>query len=369
MALPTLAQNYHLVSNQTVTGDSNLDSGGPSGACNSTRDRRDLLLALKNQLIAAGTSNIGPGGFGAVTAWSVYYSCGGNGGGSLTAGTAGDTVDRWSINTDLVFNTSGNAHSWIVLEQDGISTDFQICIDLQQGSNADDGAEIEIWVSPSAKFTGGSTTARPTATDELMLRANANSDGWSGAATVVARTWKWNMWRAQDGSVTYICYFLNDNPIAFWVFAKPQSPATGWSGTQFVAAVFSPSQSDTANAMTYDEWYDSARLKTYRSDRVSTADSFNETTLYMTADTFGSNPFGQNLTVANDVTGEYAIGTIGLLSTDAGFIGRWGTMYDLYWGQTVLGNPSDNYPSGGSKTWVQFQDLILGWDGSTPVTT
>lgn len=368
MALPTLVKNYELTSNQNVTGDSNLDAGGPSGACNSTRDRRNLLLALKNQLIAAGNSNIGPASGGAVTAWSVSQSCGGNGGGALTVSAS----DNWSINTDLVFNTSGNNHSWIVLKQTGIATNFEICIDLLQGSNSDDGAEIEIYVSPNDTFGSGSagtTSARPTATDELMLADNANSDGWSGVGSVIARTWKWNMWRAEDGSVTYIVYFLADVPLCFWIFATPQSPSSGWDGVDFVAAVQSNGQSDTGNALTYALWYDVANLRTYRADRISTANAFNETSLYMTADTFGGGPFGQELTVANQITGEYALGDIGLLSTDPSFVGKMGTMFDLYWGQDVLGNPADNYPSGGSKTWVQFQDFVFGWDGSTPVTT
>jgi len=368
MTLPTLVKNYHLVSNQNVTGDANLDAGGPSGACNSTRDRRALMLALKDQLIAAEVSNIGPGGFGAVTPWTVTQSCGGNNGGALAANAS----DNWVINTDLVFNTSGNGHAWTVLQQTGIAATFQVCIDLQQSSNAEDGAEIEVWVSQSAGFgslAAGTTSARPTATDELMLVSPAVFDGWAGANTITARTWKWNMWRAEDGSVTYICYFLADVPLCLWVFAKPESPATGWSGTQFVAAVRSNGKTDSGNAMIYEVWYDATGLKTYRADRISTANPYNETNIYMTADTFGGGPFGQELTVANDVTGEYAIGKIGLASVEPGFIGRWGTMYDLYWGQTVLGNPFDTYPSGGTKTWVQFQDFILGWDGSTPVTT
>lgn len=369
MALPTLSQNYELTSNQSITGDADLDPGGPSGACNSTRDRRNLLLAIKNQMIAAGNSNIGPSSGSAVTAWSVYYSCGGNNGGSLAAGTAGDGVDRWDINTDLVFETSGNDHSWIVLEQDGIATNFQICIECQQGGNGDDGAEIEIWVSPSAQFSGGSTSARPTASDELMLRTNTLNDGWSGAATNSARTWKWNMWRAEDGSVTYVLYFLNDVPLAFWIFAQPQSPVSGWSGTQFVAAVFSVSQADTNSVLTIEHWYDADNLRTYRANRISTADPYNLTSMYLTADTFGGQPFTQQLTIANDVSGEYALGTMGIASTDGGFVGRMGTMYDIYWGQDPLGSPVDTFPSGGSKTWVQFGDFVFGWDGSTPVTS
>ena len=372
MALPTLVKNWDTNFNNNVAGDADLDAGGPSGACNSTRDRRQLLLAIKDAMIAAGTSNIGPSSGGATTAWVVEYSCGGSNGAALAAGTAGDNVDRWTINTDLPFNSSGNAHAWMVLSQAGMGG-LEFLIDCQEGSTGDDGAEIQAYISPSAGFTGGTTTVRPTATDESRLADNSGQAGWSGAISAIARTWKWNVWREESGEALYVLYFLADVPIGFWVISKPQSPATSWSGVQYVAMFYANGQSDTNQATNYSDFYDVANLRTYRSDRAflptDTGYTGNITNLYITADTFGFGPFGQELTVANDVTGEYALGAMGIASTEPGFVGKWGSLFDLYWGQNTLGAPFDTYPSGGGKNWAQFRAIVFPWDGSTPVTT
>jgi hypothetical protein len=355
MALPTLVKDYQVIANQTIAGDATIDSG-----TNSHRDRRNLMMAIKNQLVASGTSDVGPTPGGAITPWVVEYSCDGS-----TAGSAGDNVDRWTdANTDLIWNTSGNAHSWMVLSQAGLG--IEICIDLIQNSNSNDGAELIFVVSAGAGFTGGSTTARPTATDELWLR---DTNAWgSGANGGGAHDYVWHMWRSEDGEATALVIHYADNPLGFWYFGAPQSPSSGWSGTQFIATVMGEN-SDTTQVLNPDDFYLAASMRTYRSNRLSTANPYNITTLYLSADTFGGGDFMGEFTVDNDITGEYALGVMGLVSLESNFRGRMGSVFDLYWGQNVLGQPFDTYPSGGAKNWVQFGAFVFPWDGATPVTT
>lgn len=354
MALPTLVKNYEVTTNQTITGDATIDSG-----TNAHRDRRNLLLAIKNQLIASGTSNVGPSSGGAVTAWSVTQSCNGT--------AVNSSGDNWSANTDLQFDTSGNTHSWIVLQQTGVDTNFQLCLDLVQASNSNDGAQLGAYIAPDGYNTDGTTSSRPTpSTTNGELGLRSESLWGSGSNGGGARDFVWDMWRSEDGEVTHIVIWYNNNPTGFWTIAVPQSPSSGWSGIPFVSMVYGL---DDGNQTTnINDWYDSANLRTWRSNRISTANAFNITSLYMSCDTFGGGPISQELTVANDVTGEYALSAIGLVSLEPAFRGRMGSMFDLYWGQDVLGNPVDNYPSGGSKTFIQIGELVFPWDGSTPVT-
>jgi len=375
MTLPTLTKNWLVTTNQNVTGDSNVDSGGPSGACNSARDRRNMLLAIKNQLITGGTSNVGPGPFGATTNWTVRYSCGGNNGGSLAAGTPGDAVDRWVLNTDIVWNTTGAARSWMVLRNTTIGTyGIELLIDCRQNSNGDEGATFDVYVaivqSDSTGYTGGSTTARPTAPgtnndEEVQLR---DGEGWAGNTNLAARTFKWNTWQAEDGTVTYIVIYHNNVCMSQWMIGKPQNPATGWTEPQFFAGIRGViSDADNANFM--NDWYDVAQMYTWRADRISTADAFNRTFIYLTADGFGGNAFNRQFTVPNDISGEYPLGVIGLASQSSNFIGRQGEIPDVYWGLETVGSvPVSTYPSGGSKTWVAFGAFTFPWDGSTPLT-
>jgi len=80
----------------------------------------------------------------------------------VSAGAAGDGVDRWVDAADLVFAPGAGAHSWILLQGLG----FQLLIDLSSASALGDQFRIRASI---AGFTGGSITAAPTATDEFVV--------------------------------------------------------------------------------------------------------------------------------------------------------------------------------------------------------
>lgn len=113
-----------------------------------------------------GTSGAAPAG----AAWSMYYSCDGT-----TAGTANDGVNR--IMTANAYDQAkwvrapaASAHSWYVLKSGSsicaalASTPFYLIVDY--GTAADN--TFNLYLSKAAP-TGGTTTARPTATDEVGL--------------------------------------------------------------------------------------------------------------------------------------------------------------------------------------------------------
>lgn len=83
--------------------------------------------------------------------------------GSSDSATAGmDAVDRWGAtfdNTKLVRNTSGSAHSWIVLKSPAALAPLYMLIDWSTGSDA----TVTLRFSYNA-FTGGSATTAPTST-------------------------------------------------------------------------------------------------------------------------------------------------------------------------------------------------------------
>jgi len=82
---------------------------------------------------------------------------------SVTAGTKGDLVDRITSDSNVVGANAGTAHSWWV--DTVLAGPAQICFD-RNGTFEGSGS---CWFSPSAGFTGGSTTNRPTATDETEI--------------------------------------------------------------------------------------------------------------------------------------------------------------------------------------------------------
>lgn len=81
---------------------------------------------------------------------------------SVTAGM--DATDRWGATFDgtkIVRASGAVAHSWIVLKSPNAMGPYRICI--QYNSTLDEKCVV---VFSKASFTGGSITARPTATDE-----------------------------------------------------------------------------------------------------------------------------------------------------------------------------------------------------------
>ena len=139
MALPVLAKTWQFQVNGTLP----MLPGSKALIQNTA-----LVFAIKNGLVGFGTAP-----------WVVRYSCN-----SVTAGTAGDGVDRWATVANLVWNNAGAAHSWMVLRQTGIHSTYEILLSLEPLSSTN-----LIVAQSDVGFTGGTTTARPTATDEYIL--------------------------------------------------------------------------------------------------------------------------------------------------------------------------------------------------------
>lgn len=101
----------------------------------------------------------------------AIWTCAGSGDGEGGAGM--DATDRWVTPDAIKFNNPGpSGHSWIVLQSPvdigGVSNGtYQLLIDC--GSDAYE--TVGLYLSKTG-FTGGSLTARPTATDEVTINDN-----------------------------------------------------------------------------------------------------------------------------------------------------------------------------------------------------
>jgi hypothetical protein len=204
MALPTLTKTW-----QFNVNNAQAAQGG------ALPDNRKMWRAIKDVLI----------GF-ATTPWTIGYSSGGG-----VAGSANDGVDRWTSDTNLTWTTT---LSWMVLKQSGLGSG-QLLISLPSSVN---GSSINFVYSPSAGFTGGSTAARPTATDEIAF-----SGIQSGPTVDVAM--RWSVMQSTDGQVTRIftCFsgFLN-----FWLQIEKGANATGGSPGATNSGFFFVTGSNTA---------------------------------------------------------------------------------------------------------------------------
>jgi hypothetical protein len=142
-------------------------------------DNKTLAIAIKNAILAFGTN-----------APTIGYSCS-----STVAGSVNDGVDRWTTTANIVQNAAGSAHSWFVFKMAG---GVQFLWSFGNGNATSNTGGIVASISPSAGFTGGSTTADPTATDQITVVSAVAGNFCNLAADAAVR---WNVMLSTDGTL------------------------------------------------------------------------------------------------------------------------------------------------------------------------
>lgn len=287
-------------------------------------DARAAMLGLKNSLK----------GFGAA-AWTVLGS-------SNSVVAAMDASDRWTTASNLVWAQSG-AHSWIVLQPAGIPG-LSICIDLVMSSGSSYHM-CSVIASFGAGFTGGSTTARPTATDEIALMT---TNSWIDVTPANIRM---HVVQATDGSVTNIVICQTNNVRSWWHFSTPKNPISGW--TNPAIAIVQQSTPMQVNVLAGN-----ANVR----GRIGVSCNF-----FFTGEAFSTSLIVAQQNYADEDTGEWPMAPIGLFCSTSGHRGRKGTLYDLWWGTTIA-TIADSYPgSAPLYQFAQFGHLILPWNQTAPL--
>lgn len=258
--------------------------------------------------------------------------------------------DNWTTFANVVFN-SGN-HSWIVLQQDGIATGFQLLID---NNSAAIGYPSNFYVSPSAGFTGGNISTRPTATDELYLYG-ANRL-WGG--TNVYPGGSVSVLQSTDGECTRVVILGSNTDRGMWILDRLKNPIADMVAQDWVVGIYSTNATTTPCMETAD-WIGASQLQVWRNSMLCSA--------MMTLEGQGSDTLTGYWTGPDEVTGDYLIFPPGVFVTTPGARGRVAEIYDLWWGSEVFGPGVVLYPNAGTKLFSQFHDVILPWDGvSTPI--
>lgn len=295
-------------------------------------DNRTVLLGIKNALIGFATNP-----------WVVKGS-------SSSVAAALDGVDRWSTISNLVWANAGGAHSWIVLEQGGVYTSgankYQICIECANASAA--GNLLTVIISNSAGFTGGSTTNRPTATDEYVYSSSA----WLTNASVGPIIY--NAQQNTTGEVTRIFCFYNSINILFWSFEKLTDVETG---VTYPISTTVLGGSTTVNQATWSLLSTNANSK---ARPVAT----NLTAWYTAAGALGQGA-GQTQTAANIYSSKWPAYITRSTVTGGHFTGKF---QDCYFTSTGRNN-GDAVPSGGTKIWTVVGNLLLPTGGTTLVVS
>lgn len=327
MPLPQIEKQWVFDVNQQYTGDPPPPPDPPDPTALVMHQR--VLRGIKNSLtsvLAGKTAMTSP--------WVVKRS---------SNGTVVGQSDLWGNDAELVFSPS--AHSWIVLEQPGISESFQICIDLK---NADPTKLTIVW-APDGFPETGSTNERPIAATEVVLM---NDVQWLGGQTTDGI--RIHAMQSVDGECTRVVGYWQGHPVLFWLFDKPARTVAGWSLPAIALATGSYDGNVTYQAL---HTVSTPNLRGYA---PSAPLSF-----WMSTESFGSSPaaIGAQLTGSNAFDSNWVLTPIGLACLDPGQRGRHGEIADLWFGSSGA-NSGDTYPDDGSRQFAQFGHLVFPWDGT-----
>lgn len=317
---------------------------------------RALLFAIKRALTLFST-----------LPWVVRYSCNGT-----VAGTVNDGVDRWITEADLVFSTASSAKSWIVLRNaDGL----EMMIECRSaGSN---GRNLAVAISASAHFTGGTTTTRPTATDEMVLidglsaAQSAWGQGTSGSST--DRNYAWHVLHSTNGLVTQIIICYNNNATGFWYLGRVSQPVTGWT-LPVMGAIWADGASTPVSGAHYNEMADGNNTDVGNQHAMARFPAGNAK-VFATAIAFGTGSSntadysGRRVTTVNEVSSEWELQQVGIGCAAPGFRGMsHGRLYDVRWASTGTPTGTD-FPADATRVRATFGNIVVAWNGSVPITS
>jgi len=340
MPYPVIQKTWQFQVNQVV------DTQGPAGGDPVVMTQfHELFRVIKNLLKSF-----------PLNPWTCSGSSDARSGALGSAGM--DSVDRWTSAAVMEGAAGGSRHGWIVLRQTMIAVNYEICIDLAAASSS----TLTVVVSPSAGFTGGSVTARPTATDEIVVCNN--NTAWSN----IAMQHVVHAMMSSDGQCTRVSVqhgfeagAVVTSQCTFFLADVPQDQVTGWTnpsvtcfrGTNLDAtdpsAVLAPSTAQTVgranNTSMALAWTEESNGSTVLSDK----------------DSIGNIP--------NDIDTSYALFGIGIDSVTLGGRGRHCSLFDIWWRPIGIAI-NNNFPDvETTRKFISLGRIILPWknDGTVPL--
>lgn len=329
MALPVLSKTWQYNTNISIT----QGNSSPQGYCS------QLLFELKEALIGFGSNP-----------WVVVAS---------SNASVANSNDNWAAWTDVRHENPGTAHSWIVLKQAGVATNFQICFDPIRNSGGNLSV-VRTYVSENAGFTGGTTTNRPTATDEIDTwnHPSTGQPEWTDRILPSSVPGWLHVMQSTDGEITRFLYYSASVNYVFGNIEKPKDVQSGWT-IPWIFTFSTSEYSGTDYKPTYGYLNDLCELTPCRAGGVTSAHC------YYTAEGCISSTLAeqQSFTAPLD-SSSYGMYPIGLWCLDVGAQGRLGALTDIWWA-SVATSDGDYYPADLSKQFVQVYDLVLPWNGGT----
>ena len=346
MPTPVSLKNWQFAPNQqTVTGG------------NLINDHKTLILAIKNILSGSGSNFSNP--------WKAAGSSDG-----VTA--AMDGIDRWNTIANITWvAANGTAHSWIVLRQPIVANSCSLLIDCV-GGNAANPQAIYMALSPVSGFSGGSTTAAPSAADQIVLRTGKNqADGyWFGnyGGANLFNSVRIHGWQSTDGKITRIMAMTASVVNLFWGVEEVYQPTTGssagsiWS-PPIVCYTLGDANGATTPVANFAHMFAAYPVRLFTAFTGDATGSFSSEYTNVAAN---NQPVAQQMSGTNEISANFPMCPLGYTCVSVGARGRVGKVFDMWFGSPNVAT-GDTYPA--TAGFAQFSNVILVWNSGTVLTS
>lgn len=287
--------------------------------------------------------------------------------GSSNGVTAGfDTVDRWLSKSNITWAADGQARSWIVLQQTGLigignppTTGFQVLFDCTSTGTFGAGIACRAMMSPTGSFSGGTTTQRPTAPDEIGLNGVDQTDNqylWSGGTT--ASQSRLHVMQSSDGACTR------------WFVTATTVNGPQMTGCGMYEALQNPNPSllYPAVGMGYLSFNRNIMFTRNPGDEPFVGSQGSSATKFeaaVTGEGYIDGQLGGRELTPDAFSGEWVMHPVGIWipNTTLYKSSRIGSLNDLWTTSTLL-NDGTTFPEDGTRQFAKFGGFVFPWDGS-----
>lgn len=318
MALPTLEKTWQFNVNQIST---------TTGVAND--DHRKMWFLIKQTLT----------GF-ASNPWTVARSS--------NAVTVANS-DLWLTLADVVPGNSNR--SWIVFQQSamgGGGGPFQFLVELYNNNGVGYG---NVYLSSGVGFTGGTISARPTASDEVVITGNNAIITPNTARNLIV-----SCEMSSSGDSTRLLVFGGGVCALMYLFETVSDSLLTYKGITYMTTGGNVPTAASHIASSSYPWY-GKRTNNYSA--MLGTEVYNSSTTVVAA----------NGGAISDITGAYAIAPLSAHSETVGAKGRIGRVADLWMGSAAIPTGSTYPTSPNDKEFLQVNQFIFPWDGTNPVLT
>lgn len=290
-------------------------------------------------------------------------------------GTKDDGVDQIGTYTDWIDHPT--AFPYVVIRNPVTETEWYLSGENNTTSGGQyDGYAVTRSTTYPNYFEPGAGGADSRANGNTVINVTGSRTAhrqWTSdnqywfTGNVGAGVVKLHLAMSSDGEHTRLLGCMEGYIALFYFDETVKNPHPDWISGGNATVTSMTASGALSNRPTYGTYNDAATAigSTIPPTGYTSGLSHHAPDLYLSAEGYGSAAVGQNVSVANELTGEYGLYPIGVVCTELGHRARIGQLKDMWWCPTTL-TAANTLPDNTSRQFLVLEDMVIPWDGSIP---